>query len=286
MNIVNVAVVCHLWRLRLGCLAAVLGALVASHGCATTTPASPPPVIAVADARSVLAADAASRSRFEGVITAALPGLEGVVVNATLDVAVSAPSQLSVAVRSFFEVPQQILVASDGVVTLYDATDGTPRFSRGPASDQSLRNLVGLPLAPDDAVALLLGRAPLEPSQSGWPAPRLRVQDATTDTFGVVIERAGRGAIEWRARCEDGALVSATFFSGDGRPIVAALVLERDVGDDGVVSPRRIRVSLLPESGRRGEVVLLVKEGRFNGPPLPPEAFVLEPPPGVPLSAL
>ena len=285
MNFVNVAVVRRLWRVRPCWLVPLVGALVAFHGCATMTPPPPGPMITLADARSLLAADAASRSHFEGVIKAALPGLEGVVVNATLDVAVRAPAQLSVAVRSFFEVPQQILVASDGVVTLYDATDGTPRFSRGPASDLSLNNLVGLPLAPDDAVALLLGRSPLETTRPGWPAPRLRILDVDDQTFSVVIERAGRGAIHWRARRSDGAFMSATFLTGDGRAAVVAEVMERR-DEGGVVFPQRLRVSLVLDHGSRGDVVLSVQEGRFNGPPLPPEAFVLEPPPGVPVSAL
>lgn len=250
-------------------------------GSCVTTPVSPPPAIDADAARARLAEDAARRQRFEGVVKAALPGIEGAVVNATLDLAAQAPARLSVAVRSFFEVPQQILVANDGTVTLYDATSGSARFARGPATDQSLRSVLGLPLGPDDAVALLLGRAPLEPSRPGWPAPRVRVLDVDADTYTVAIERAGRGAIHWQVRHGDGVVVAATFFTGDGRRVLDAKITDRSDADDGVVFPRRIVVTLLADSGRRGDVVLTVQDGRFNGPPVPPEAFVLEPPPGV-----
>jgi hypothetical protein len=271
--------------IRLPALVVVVLAVVGAGAC-VTTPVTPPPTVDAETARATLTADAARRDRFEGVVKAALPGIEGAVVNATLDVAARAPTQLSVAVRSFFEVPQQILVASDGIVTLYDATSGSARFARGPATDQSLKNVLGLPLAPDDAVALLLGRAPLEPTRPGWPAPRVRVLDVDIDTFTVAIERAGRGAIHWQVRHGDGAVVAASFFTGDGRRVLEAKVTDRSPGDDGVAFPRRIVVTLLADSGRSGDVVLTVQDGRFNGPPVPPEAFVLEPPPGVAIGTL
>lgn len=272
---------------HLPALVVVAVALVLALGAAcVTTPAPLPPAIDDAGARARLVEDAARRQRFEGVVKASLPGIEGAVVNATLDVAAQAPSQLSVAVRSFFEVPQQILVASDGTVTLYDATSGSARFARGPATDQSLKNVLGLPLGPDDAIALLLGRAPLEPARPGWPAPRMRVVDVDAETFTVAIERAGRGAVNWQVRRSDGVVAAAGFFTGDGRRVLEAKVTDRSAGDDGVAFPRRIVVTLLADSGRSGEVVLTVQDGRFNGPPVPPEAFVLEPPPGISLGEL
>jgi len=266
------------------CLLAL--ATLATASC-VTTPLAPTPTLSDDDARALLSADAARRARFEGVVKASLPGLQGAVVNATLDVAAEAPSQLSVAVRSFFEVPQQILVASGGTVTLYDATSGTARFARGPATDQSLKNVLGLPLAPDDAVALLLGRAPLEPAKPGWPAPRVRVVDVTAETFTTAIERPGRGALHWTTRHKDQVATAVVFFSGDGRRVLEANVAEHAAADDGVVFPRRVVVTILPDGGREGaEVVLTVQDGRFNGPPVPPEAFVLEPPPGVSMGVL
>lgn len=252
--------------------------------CVTTPVAPTGPAIDDATATQRLARDAAPRLRFEGVVKASLPGLRGAVINATLDVAAQATSQLTVAVRSFFEVPQQILAASDGTVTLYDATSGTARFSRGPATDQALKNVLGVPLAPDDAVALILGRAPTEAHKVGWPAPRLRVLGSDADTFTVAIERAGRGAVHWTARRSDDVVTSVTFFTGDGRRLLQADVGEH-VAKDGVLFPRVVRVTFLKDSGREGsEVVLTVQDaqgGGFNGPPLPPETFVLEPPPGV-----
>lgn len=260
--------------------------LVVAASC-VTTPVVPTPSLGDDEARAILASAAGPRARFEGVVKASLPGLQGAVVNATLDAAAQAPAQLSVAVRSFFEVPQQILVANDGTVTLYDATSGSARFTRGPASDQSLKTVLGLPLAPDDAVALLLGRAPLEASRPGWPAPRVRVVHVDVDTFTVAIERAGRGALRWTARHRDHVVTAVAFFTGDGRPLVEAAITDHVAADDGVLFPRRVVVKLLADSGREGsEVVLTVQDGRFNGPPLPPEAFILEPPPGVNVGVL
>jgi outer membrane lipoprotein-sorting protein len=236
-----------------------------------------------AQARARLAATGARRERMDAIVKAALPGLQGVVVNATMDVAAVAPAQFSVSVRSFFEVPQQVLVADGSTVTIYDATSGSPRFYQGPANALSLRRVLGLPLSPEDAVALMLGRAPLSAEREGWPLPRVHViaVDGATQTYTVSIERPGRGALHWTARLKDDALVGLVVFTGDGRPLVnATLTDHRDV--DGTAFAQRIAVHLEDASGGDGqEVVLRVIDGHFNGPPLPPEAFTLTPPPGV-----
>lgn len=252
-------------------------------GCVPAAPLPEVEALSDAQARARLLAGGARRERMDAVIKAALPGLQGVVVNATMDVAAVAPAQLSVSVRSFFEVPQQVLVADGATVTVYDATSGSPRFFQGPANALSLRRVLGLPLSPDDAVALVLGRAPLAPEREGWPAPRVRViaVDVRAQTYTVAIERPGRGALHWTSRLADDALVGLSVFTGDGRPLVSATLSEH-VDVDGIAFAHRIVVHLLDAVGAEGQdVVLRVVDGHFNGPPLPPEAFTLTPPAGV-----
>jgi len=262
------------------CAAALIAVLSA---CVTTAPVPTIEPLADADAIARLKRDAAGRARADTVIKAALPGLEGVVVNATVDVACEAPKKLSVSVRSFFEVPQQVLVADGGVVTLYDATSGAPRFAQGPANDKSLQRVLGLPLAPDDAVALLLGRAPLEPDKPGYLAPRVRVfaMDAVARTYTVAIERVGRGALRWTARIDDDAVVAVSAFTGDGRHLLDATLAEH-ASHAGVLFARRVTVT----TATGAVVVLTVQQGRYNGEPLAPEAFTLALPPGVAVEKL
>src|SRR5688572_28537455 len=92
---------------------------------------------------------AARRQRMSGVVKAKLPGLQGVVMSATLDVAVEPAAKLSVAVRSFFEQPQQVLVTDGTVVTLYDSSSGEPVFMRGPVSARAVAKMLPVQLLPD-----------------------------------------------------------------------------------------------------------------------------------------
>lgn len=268
---------------------ASVGSLVSS--CVTMSPLPAASTLSDDGVHTRLTTGMQKRERVEAIVKAALPGPAGAVVSATVDVAAEAPRRLSVSVRSFFEMPTQVLVANDDVVTLYDASSGSPRFSRGPASDKSLQRVLGVPLAPDDVVALILGRAPLQ-ARDGWAAPTVKVLgvDQAAGTYTAKITRAGRGVIEWTARYSDDALVSLKAFAGDGRALVVGDCSDFvDVG--GVVFAKRVKLRLVPE--REGgafeearEVVLTVQEATFNGPPLPPEAFTLEPPPGTAIDAL
>jgi hypothetical protein len=236
-----------------------------------------------ADVVARLTAAANRRHALEGTARAALPGVGGAVLNATVDVAAAAPARLAVAVRSFFEVPAQVLVANDGVVTLYDAGSGAPRFLRGPADERSLSRVLGVALAPDDAVAVILGRAPVDPVP-GRPPPRVRLVgiDDERGTYTAVVERAGRGALVLTARVDDDAIVAFEVWRGDGRPLLRARCSDFVILD-GVAFARRIDVA--PVDGGTG-LVITMQEATWNPATLPDTAFVLEPPPGTPLAPL
>jgi hypothetical protein len=260
------------------------------HSCAHVV-AYEPSTVTVAGVTARLQRNAVARHQAEGTIRAALPGLQGVAMQATVDVAAVAPQRLSVSVRSFFDLPMQVLVADGDTVTLYDATSGAGRFARGPATPATLQRVLGVPLMPDDVVALLLGRAPID-ARADWPAPRVGVQnvDAVAGTYTAIIERAGRGALWWTARLVDDALVSAVAFAGDGRRLVE--VTASDIRpENGVLLAHSLSLHLVPadEGGAFAEardVVLTVQELRFNGEAIANEAFVLQPPAGTPIDAL
>jgi hypothetical protein len=78
------------------------------------------------------------------------------------------------------------------------------------------------------------------------------------------------------ARLADDAIVGVAAFTGDGRPLITA-VLDDHGAHNGVPFAKRVTVSTA--QGER--VVLSVQDGRYNGDSLPAEAFTLTPPPGV-----
>jgi hypothetical protein len=236
-----------------------------------------------ADVALRLAQQAERRRAVEGVAKASLPGLGGAVLNATVDLAAQAPARLSVAVRSFFEAPQQIFVADGDTVTLYDATTGTPRFSRGPARADTLARVLGVALAPDDAVALILGRPPVLPREQ-LAAPRVRLVDVDDNrgTFRAAIERVGRGRLVVTARASDNALVALEVMHGDGRPLLRATCSDF-VDVDGVAFAQRIEIARA--DGEAG-LVLSMTTATWNPPALPDTAFVLDVPPGMPVEPL
>lgn len=239
-----------------------------------------------AQVKARLEQSAAHRNTMQGVIKARLPGLEGVVVNATVDVAArvkDGSADLNVAVRSFFEVPQQVLVAHDGEVTLYDATSGAPHFFRGPANERTLARVLGVPVAPDDAVALLLSRPPLD-TRSGWPAARIKLVgvDEEKGTYTASIERAGRGAVVVVVDAKNDALSAIELRRGDGRKLVSAVFEDVRVDVGGVPFAWRVRLTVA-DTGQ--QVVFEVQDASFNQP-LDDDAFVLVPPEGARIEPL
>lgn len=268
------------------CFVAVVCVGVGAVGC--HRPVDGPDVSTLTDdnVRVRLQQSADRRRSLSGVLKARLPGLEGVVVNATVDVAARAAADLNVAVRSFFEVPQQVLVARtvDGVseVTLYDATSGAPRFFRGPANERTLGRVLGVPVAPDDAVALLLSRPPLE-VRPGWPAARVRLRAVDEDrgSYTAAIERAGRGLVVVVVDARTDALIALDLYRGDGRKLVSAAFADVVV-EQGLPWARQLTLTVVDT----GQVVIFeLQQGSFNVA-LDDDAFVLTPPEGTPIAPL
>lgn len=228
-----------------------------------------------ADARDRLARSAALRSRMTGAVKARLPGLQGVVLNADLDVAAQVPGQLSVAVKSFFEAPAQVFVTDGERVTLYDATSGAPVFYVGTVSQRALEKVLQLPLAPVDAVDLVLGRPPIAKDS------RVRVTKVQPEAglYEVSVESPQRGQTVLVMRAADDVVVEWRAFHPDGRPLLVARCEDlRRAGE--LTFAHRITIEVMDGEKPR-TVVLEAKDVVWNGTVVPPEAFHLDPPPGM-----
>lgn len=221
---------------------------------------------------------AARRARMVGTVKARLPGVEGVVMNATLDVAVEPRARLSVAVRSFFEQPMQMLVTDGDVVTLFDATQGGPVFRRGAVNQGTVSALLPIPLWPHEVVEVFLARPP--PRAVG----RLVHVDDRRGTYDVWFEPEGDAPFQVTVRATDDAIVRWQHFRKDGRPLLEVEYGDlRDVGE--AVLPFAWTLTLVDREPREA-LVFKATDVIFNGAPLPDEAFRLEPPPGVPVQPL
>ena len=260
--------------------AAAALAFVALFGAACPRGAGLPDLDSLTDEVATKRARAAGarRQRLVGTMKARLPGLQGVVASADLDVALQPPAKLSVAVRSFFEQPMQMFVTDGALVTLFDATQGTPLFFRGSADSATLSRVLPLPLSPREAVAIFLARPPQDGSA------RLVGVDEEAGTFELWFESPELGPSQLTIRATDDALLRWRALLRDGRAL-----LDVRYGDlrhsDGTTVPfawsvRRLDVS--PEQA----LEFTATDITWNGPPLPDEAFRLEPPPGTELRPL
>jgi outer membrane lipoprotein-sorting protein len=219
---------------------------------------------------------ASHRQRMAGTVHAKLPGVQGVVMSADLDVALEPPAMLSVAVRSFFEQPQQVLVTDGKTVSLYDATSGQPHFKHGPADGKSIEKLLGVPLLPDEVVAVFLAHP--DDDAKGHLA---RV-DEKAGTYTVTLQADGKAQADVTVRASDDAVVAWRQYRGDGSALVDVSYGElKPVGD--AVMPFQWTLTLVDN---KQAIELKATDVTFNGPRLPPDAFQLTPPGNVPWEPL
>ena len=221
---------------------------------------------------------AARRERMSGVFKAKLPGLQGVVMSATLDVAVEPDAKLSVAVRSFFEQPQQVLVTDGTIVTLYDATSGEPVFMRGPVSARAVAKVLPVQLLPDEVVALFLAR-PFAQSRG-----RLVGVDHDKGTYDVWLESTGHAPAQVTVRVKDDVIVRWQHFKRDGRPLLDVTYGDfravTSAAGAEAIAPFAWTINLVDRTPNQA-LLFTASDVTFNGPALPDDAFRLEPPAGV-----
>jgi hypothetical protein len=216
--------------------------------------------------------------RMGGVLKARLPGVSGMVASVDLDVALEPADRVSVAVRSFFDQPMQVLVTDGITVTVFDATSGAPIFFRGPVTERTLQKVLPLPLWPQELVEVILARPPLN------ARGRLLSVDESAGTYRLRLEAPGHGPIELTVRADDDAILEWRQSRRDGRPLLNVSYKDhRKVGDTLVAHAWTLTRLDVPD----GEVIeVTVVDATFNGPAFPPEAFALEPPPGTPIHPL
>ena len=217
--------------------------------------------------------------RLGGVIKARLPGVQGVVASVDLDVALEPEARASVAVRSFFDQPMQMLVTDGAVVTVFDATQGTPLFLRGPVSERTIQRVLPLPLAPRELVQIVLARPPLE------ARGRLLGVDEAQGTYALRLEAIGHAPIELVVRGVDDAIVEWTQYRRDGRPLLRARYADHRADAAGVGLAHAWTLTRLDDAAGQA-VELVAVDLDYNGPPFDDAVFRLEPPAGIPLGAL
>ena len=264
------------WNLRVT-LAALLATLL---GAACPRGAPLPDLDSLTDDVAAKRARASGerRLRLVGTLKARLPGLEGVVASADLDVALQPYAMLSVAVRSFFEQPMQMFVTDGVQVTIFDATQGAPVFLRGSADAASLARVLPLPLSPREAVAIFLARPP-----ATGPARLLSV-DEHAGTFELWIEPPDMGPCQLTVRAVDDAILRWRAFRRDGRALLDVTYGDlRPAGGTTVPFAWNVRRrDVEPEQALNFSAT----DVTWNGPALPDEAFRLDPPAGTELRPL
>lgn len=216
--------------------------------------------------------------RMGGLVKARLPGIEGMVASVDLDVALEPPARVSVAVRSFFDQPMQVLVTDGREVTVFDATQGVPLFLRGPANERTLQRVLPLPLRPEELVQVMLARPPLD------ARGRLVSVDEDAGTYTVHLEAFGHGPVDVTARVQDDAIMVWRQHRKDGRALLEARYSDHRMVGDVALAHRFVLTRL--DTPTHEAVEILATDLDYNGPPFEDVAFQLIPPPGVPVGTL
>jgi outer membrane lipoprotein-sorting protein len=186
-------------------------------------------------------------------------------------VAVQHPDKLRIDLLSPFEQPLVTLTSDGRTLSIYDLEK--KRFSQGRASKGNLARLIPVKLAPDSLGALLRGSLPIiqyENATVGW--------DGQNGWYQLDLQGKTR---RQRIHLEPKAfrVVQAREWLGD------TLVYTARLGDyssaEDTALPQRMRLTA-PGDIR---VDAVVEDHRVNVE-LPPEAFVLTPPVGIPVEPL
>jgi len=247
----------------LAVLAGVLG------GCATRgappTPALSPETLSLARARELTRRWAAEWAAFPGLRAAIdLTVRTARNNNRAAGVLLLSPSALRVEIVTPFGLPAAIGTAGPDGITVYRALEGTAQT--GPPTSEAAARWLGIPLDPPRLIQLLVGQVPL-------PADPTAVTVESSPTPHLAWTRDGLRHRTWVGPTDQ----PARLVIGDaGRP---RLVGEFERGANGELA--RVRLEA-PE--RQGELRLRYVSAEIV--PLPPEAFELKLPPGVPVRPL
>lgn len=227
-------------------------------------------------ARVRLEKEGARRERMSGHVKARMDGLQGLFASADLDVLIERPAKLHIAVRSFFEQPLLVL-ATDGVfLSGYDASSGSPVFLRDAVDGRTFERLVGLPIWPQDLVALFLG----VPPAAGAEARQLAIDErARTYQVGLVEPQGYVSVVT--ARLEDDAMVRWQRYDRSGEPLFDVRYEDLKVRE-GVPFAHNVRLELPGSSESSPKAVRFeARDIEVNGAPFDPAAFEIPVPPGV-----
>ncbi|HUO04390.1 MAG TPA: DUF4292 domain-containing protein [Candidatus Binataceae bacterium] len=179
------------------------------------------------------------------------------------EIAVQKPDSLRVDAMSPFGVAL-IMTARGGEADIFDAEHN--RFMRGAASAATLDRYVRIPMAPADAVALLMG---LAPGDFALNQPPLTV----SDEGAMIVAAYGSAGAELRQLgFSDGNLAMVREIGADGR--IRFEVRYRDYRDiGGLMFPYVVEASFPPAQSR---ITLRYNRPLINGN-LPASRFVLTP---------
>jgi hypothetical protein len=252
----------------------LLLAMMVVGACVHTKPVLPPPT--VERARLQLMNESARRQRVEGLLTARMPGLQGAVLRADIDVVAMVDGFLFLSVQGFFGAPTHVITTDGRTATIYDGTGPTPVFRRGELSRASLRSLLPVDASPRDAVRVLLAIPPIHADsrvtvlgrdERSWSA---RVENRDGSAAELELDVGSGRMRRWQAFQADGQAAFVATYSWDGNEPKSFSLVAADRGQ--AESERTLEFSW--------------KQVTYNGRLAPPETFELVVPPGATVKPL
>jgi hypothetical protein len=221
-----------------------------------------------------LRAAAARRQRVEGLLQARLPGLQGAVLNADIDIVAMPAGFVFLSVRGFFGAPTHVLTSNGKDATLYDASGPAPVFRHGAVDDASLQRVLSIDIDPTRVVNVLLANV----AQNDRTTHQLLRSDDVSTWVRVENSKDGSAVV---VELDHSTLQPqhCAFFGGDGQPQFDV----RYTWGAGSL-PDGFRCSAPSTDGASSDeraIEFRWKEVKLNGPLRPPETFELVIPPGM-----